>query len=60
MKNIQEKKVTASQLQEAVGQTILELTEWIQSVCRDSSVNELDRLSEIVTATSELYKSFKH
>ncbi|CUB08567.1 hypothetical protein BN2127_JRS1_00349 [Bacillus cereus] len=59
MKNIQEKKVTASQLQEAVGQTIIELTEWIQSVCKDSSAIELDRLPEVVTATSELYKSYK-
>ncbi|MBJ7997726.1 hypothetical protein ACWFRC_25825 [Bacillus cereus] len=60
MENNQGKKVTTSQVQEAVGQTILELTEWIQSVCRNSSVNELERLPEIVTATSELYKSFKH
>ncbi|MEC5308921.1 hypothetical protein BK784_26965 [Bacillus thuringiensis serovar medellin] len=59
MKNNQENQVTAPAVTEAVGKTILELTEWIQSVCRESSADELKRLSDIVMATSELYKAFK-
>lgn len=59
LKNNQENQVTVPAVTGAVEKTILELTEWIQSVCRDSSTDELKRLSDIVMATSELYKTFK-
>ncbi|MEC5308689.1 hypothetical protein [Bacillus thuringiensis] len=52
-------KETVSHLEEAVEKTILGLTEWIQFVCRGSSTDDLKRLSDIVMATSELYKAFK-
>ncbi|MCQ6287384.1 hypothetical protein [Bacillus cereus] len=58
-KNNQENQTTAPAVTEAVEKTILELTEWIQSVCRGSSTDDLKRLSDIVMATSELYKAFK-
>ncbi len=52
-------KETVAHLEEAVEKTILGLTEWIQFVCRGSSTDDLKRLSDIVMATSELYKAFK-
>ncbi|MCQ6301875.1 hypothetical protein [Bacillus cereus] len=52
-------KETVAHLEEAVGKTILELTELIDVMKDQVFVNELDKLSTIVTATSELYKAFK-
>ncbi|MBW3490606.1 hypothetical protein [Bacillus sp. FDAARGOS_1420] len=59
MKNNQENQVTAPAVTEAVEKTILGLTELIDVMKDQVSVNELDKLSSIVTATSELYKNFK-
>ncbi|EOQ01458.1 hypothetical protein [Bacillus cereus] len=59
MKNNQENHVTAPAVTEAVEKTILGLTELIDVMKDQVSVNELDKLSTIVTAASELYKAFK-
>ncbi|MED2764828.1 hypothetical protein P4283_22735 [Bacillus thuringiensis] len=59
MKNNQENQVIAPAVTEAVEKTILELTELIQSMTNQAAVHEVDKLSTIVTATSELCKAFK-